>query len=438
MSALDYFRFGLINLWRRKTRTFLTALSMAIGVMCIVVLISVGLGYEQSYRESVESMGSLTKIDVLPADEELTDKVALLNDKAVEAIRGISGVEAVTPVLNQTAYLKSGSYVNMVKLYGIDLDAAASFQIVPLEGTLPTEGVRLKPEVLLTDDVAPTFSIPANDWADAVDANGEPLVDALGSDMKLTFDYANLSGQQQADADGRALPPGKLYRLNVTGVCSTQNYTYKTSAFMDITRLEELIAANADFLGTAQAAEKTDKETGKTYELVWVKCEDVDEVQRIAKIIQKSGLSTYSLNDMLETVRTQSRQIQGVLGAIGAVAMLVAAICVANTMMMSITERTREIGVLKVLGTMLGNISGLFLTEALLVGIFGGLMGLGLSLLMQKAIPFFFEAQQVRSIIPAWLAGFGVAFSGIMAILAALLPARRAMRVSPNEAIRAQ
>ena len=72
---------------------------------------------------------------------------------------------------------------------------------------------------------------------------------------------------------------------------------------------------------------------------------------------RKSGLSTYSLNDMLETVRAQSRQIQGVLGAIGAVAMLVAAICVANTMMMSITERTREIGVLKVLGTTLGNIS---------------------------------------------------------------------------------
>ena len=71
MSITDLFRFGFINLWRRKTRTFLTALSMAIGVMCIVVLISVGLGYEQSYRESVESMGSLTKIDVRPADETL-------------------------------------------------------------------------------------------------------------------------------------------------------------------------------------------------------------------------------------------------------------------------------------------------------------------------------------------------------------------------------
>lgn len=435
MSGLDYFRFGIVNLWRRRTRTFLTALSMAIGVMCIVVLISVGLGYEASYRESIEQMGSLTKIDVLPADEKLTDRIALLNDKAVEAIKGIEGVEAVTPVVTQTAYLKSGSYVNMVKLYGIDLDTAASFQIIPTDGVLPTEGIRLKPEVILTDDVAPSFAIPANDWADAVDANGDPLVDPLESDMKLTFDYSNLSGTQQVDADGRALPPGKLYRLNVTGVCSTQNYTYKTSAFLDITRLEELIEANADFLGKT---ESDDKDTGKTYELVWVKCENVDDVQRIAKIIQDSGLSTYTLNDMLETVRTQSRQIQGVLGAIGAVAMLVAAICVANTMMMSITERTREIGVLKVLGTTLGNISGLFLVEALLVGIFGGIMGLGLSFLMQKAIPFFFEAQQVQSIIPAWLAGFGVAFAGIMALLAAFIPARRAMRVSPNEAIRAQ
>lgn len=139
MSITDLFRFGFINLWRRKTRTFLTALSMAIGVMCIVVLISVGLGYEQSYRESVESMGSLTKIDVRPADETLRDTVALLNDKAVEAIKQVDGVEAVTPVVNQAAYIKSGNYVNMVTLYGIDLSTAASFQLVPLEGTLPGE-----------------------------------------------------------------------------------------------------------------------------------------------------------------------------------------------------------------------------------------------------------------------------------------------------------
>ena len=120
MKPKDLFRYGCTNLFRRKTRTALTALSMAVGVMCIVVLISVGLGYEQSYRESVESMGSLTKIDVRPADETLRDTVALLNDKAVEAIKQVDGVEAVTPVVNQAAYIKSGNYVNMVTLYGPD------------------------------------------------------------------------------------------------------------------------------------------------------------------------------------------------------------------------------------------------------------------------------------------------------------------------------
>ena len=84
----DLLRTGCVNLWRRKTRTILTAVSMTIGVMCIVVLISVGLGYGQSYQETVEAMGSLTKIDVSAAQKmDDKQKTALLNDKAVESIR---------------------------------------------------------------------------------------------------------------------------------------------------------------------------------------------------------------------------------------------------------------------------------------------------------------------------------------------------------------
>ena len=109
MKPKDLFRYGCTNLFRRKTRTALTALSMAVGVMCIVVLISVGLGYEQAYRESIEALGSLTKIDVTPATGDYGRK-ALLNDKALEAFRGIDGVEAVTPVYQQSAYIVSGNY----------------------------------------------------------------------------------------------------------------------------------------------------------------------------------------------------------------------------------------------------------------------------------------------------------------------------------------
>ena len=126
MTLRDLCRYGCINLWRKKSRTVLTMLSMAIGVMCVIVLISVGLGYEQSYRESLEQVGSLTKIEVTPVSSELGGRRALLNERAVEAFKAIDGVEAVTPVLQQSAYIKSGNYINMVRLYGIDMDTAGT------------------------------------------------------------------------------------------------------------------------------------------------------------------------------------------------------------------------------------------------------------------------------------------------------------------------
>ena len=458
MRFQDFFRFGVINLSRRKARTVLTALSMAIGVMCIIVLISVGIGYEKSYEETIQSMGSLTKIDVTPSTDERGAQ-ALLNDKAVDAMKKLDGVDAVTPVVQATAYLKSGKYISMVKLYGLDLTTADQFLLTPEEGTMPGEGLRFKPEVMLTDDVAASFADPNQDWADAVDEDGNPYVDPMGGNIRLTFDYSALSNEQEAGDDGRAVQSGSLYRLNVTGLCSTLNYTFSTSGFLDRERLEEWIEANpaaaaqqqrsasssdSNSSGNSGSSVESDREKaaekakGKTYDTVWVKVQDVGKVQEIAQTIRDAGFSTYSLNDMLETVRTQSRQIQGMLGAIGLIAMIVSGIGIANTMMMSINERTREVGVLKVLGTDLKDIAMMFLTEALLVGILGGIGGLLLSFVMARLIPVLFQTMQVKSIIPLWLAAGGVLFAGVVAILSALAPALNAMRISPNEAIRAE
>lgn len=438
MSLSDLLKMGAVNLWRRKSRTLLTALSMTIGVMCIIVLISVGLGYEKSYSESLAQMGSLTKIDVMPASD-LGGKTALLNDTAVEQIKALNGVEAVTPVLQGTAYVKSGSYINMVKLYGIDLSTASAFLLTPTVGEAPTEGQRMHPELMVTDDLGATFADPDNDWETALDSDGNPLVDPLSDKLQLTFDYSNLSGEQKADSDGRALPGGKFYTLNITGLCSTINNSFTTAAFLDKSRLQEWLDDNADFVGRKTEEELAqEKQTGVNYTLVWVKVKNVNDVQSIAKTIRDAGLSTYSLNDMLETVRTQSRQIQGMLGAIGAVAVLVSALCVANTMMMSINERTREVGVLKVLGTELSDIAKMFLTEALIVGVVGGIAGLALSFIMKALIPIIFADMDIQSVIPLWLAALGVVFSGFVALASALLPALKAMRISPNEAIRAE
>lgn len=438
MKPRDLFRYGCTNLFRRKTRTILTALSMAVGVMCIVVLISVGLGYEQAYRESIEAMGSLTKIDVTPANSDY-GRTAVLNEKAVEAFRGIDGVEAVTPVLQQSAYIATGNFVNMVRVYGIDLSTAESFMLTPERGTIAEEGTHLHPEVMFTDDVSAGLANKAKDWEPALDEDGNPLVDLLEAPVRMTFDYSNLTGEAKADTDGRALPSGNLYNLRVTGICSTLNNNFTSSAFMAYDRLEEMVQANANYLGAATETKTAEeKANGPTYDLVWVKVKNVNDVQRIVKLIRDTGLNTYSLNDMLETVRTQSRQIQGMLGALGGIAVLISAICVANTMMMSITERTREIGVLKVLGTVRSDIFKMFLSEALIVGVIGGAAGLVLSFIAKWLIPVIFASRELRCVLPWWLAVCGVVFSGCVAIAAAWIPARKATLISPNEAIRSE
>lgn len=217
MKPKDLFRYGCTNLFRRKTRTALTALSMAVGVMCIVVLISVGLGYEQAYRESIEALGSLTKIDVTPATGDYGRK-ALLNDKALEAFRGIDGVEAVTPVYQQSAYIVSGNYVNMVRVYGIDMTTAENFMLTPERGTMAEDGTHLHPEVMFTDDVAAGLANKAKDWELAVDENGNALIDLLEVPVRMTFDSSSLTGEPKADTDGRALPSSNLYTLRVTGM----------------------------------------------------------------------------------------------------------------------------------------------------------------------------------------------------------------------------
>ena len=130
------------------------------------------------------------------------------------------------------------------------------------------------------------------------------------------------------------------------------------------------------------------------------------------------------------------------LGGIGAVSLLVAAIGIANTMMMSIYERTKEIGVLKVLGCSLATIRNMFLIEAGFIGFMGGLIGLALSFMVSVLINQFLAATFLYgmdgklSVIPIWLAVPSVGFAVIIGMAAGFFPAMRAMKLSPLAAIR--
>ena len=178
-----------------------------------------------------------------------------------------------------------------------------------------------------------------------------------------------------------------------------------------------------------------------------VSVSDIKYVQEVQDQIKAMGYEAYSLTDALENMKQTSGLIQAILGGIGAVSLFVAAIGITNTMVMSIYERTKEIGVMKVIGAQLKDIKRLFLFEAAMIGLFGGILGIGLSFGISFIINSVLSGMNgnsgyygptILSDIPVWLALSGMGFSTVIGLVAGYYPAVRATKLSALEAIRTE
>ena len=203
------------------------------------------------------------------------------------------------------------------------------------------------------------------------------------------------------------------------------------------------------------------REQDNGYQEVYVKVDDVDNVEEVENWLHDIGYEqTNSMTQIRNEMQASVAKSQMILGGTAAVALLVAALNIANTMMMSIYERTKEIGVMKVLGCEVGKIRTLFLVEAGSIGLLGGAIGVALSFAASavlnnlNAIVAFFGGEGIDlsgltsvmggmasmggdvSIIPPWLVLLGLGFSMLVGVLSGLWPAHRATKISALEAIR--
>ena len=171
-----------------------------------------------------------------------------------------------------------------------------------------------------------------------------------------------------------------------------------------------------------------------------MKVSDLNKVQEVQQQIKDMGYQASSLTDQLNTMKETTKMLRIVLGAIGAVSLIVAAIGITNTMVMAIYERTREIGIMKVIGASLRDIKLLFLTEAAFIGFAGGVLGIITSFLMSLIVNLVAtkQASEMTSSIPVWLYLSAVAFATVIGVLSGYLPAKRAMKLSALTAIKTE
>jgi putative ABC transport system permease protein len=166
--------------------------------------------------------------------------------------------------------------------------------------------------------------------------------------------------------------------------------------------------------------------------------------QDVEDQIKKMGYSAFSLNDALQGAKRGFIILDIVLSLIGSIALAVSALGIMNTMVMSILERTREIGIMKAIGGSDGDIRRIFLIEASAIGFFGGVTGVALGWLVGRIINFganVYIQQQGGTAgslfsLPVWLIGGAIGFSIAISLLAGTYPAARAARLDPIQALR--
>ena len=464
MKISDEISLSARNLLRRKGRTALTLVGVVIGTCMVVLMISLGIAQTKTNEEMLQSWGDLTQVQIYGYGTMMGSdgKPLYLDDAAIANIKQIPHVAAATPYAQaynlegEITAGRNGRYTSDIyNLIGIDPTALEPMGFALQSGSWPTNTPAsekaTKLQVLVGsstgynfEDSRKSYNSPKRyRYEGQTDANGKelpPFVDIDKDKMTLTIKTGEGSTEKS-----------RSWELEIVGVLEpdgAKGYWTQSGIVLRIQDMKMLQKIYNDMTKT--------KEESKSYEQVYVKVDDLSNVTDVETAIHDLGFTnTYSMNQQREEMQKQVMNSQMIFGGIAAVSLLVAAINIINTMTMAIYERTREIGVMKVLGCELGNIRTMFLLESSTIGFIGGLIGLGISLIASFVLNNLSTLGQgldlsglmgggyymgggggTISIIPPWLMLAALVFATLVGLVAGILPANKAVKISALEAIR--
>lgn len=439
MKKSDLFKTAFRNLRNRKTRTRLTVIGVVIGTCAIVIMVSIGVGIDKMLTAQFESNSSLNKITVYQGynDDGTENEETVLDDRALEYMSGIEHVEFAVPVMDMEQYVavSRGKYSLGWGLRAIDASAMEAMGFTLKEGSFAGMD---KNTVFFGERAVTNF----------MDSQGNSVKYKFDSDYNLEEceidamkDIFNVSVKENSEDGGVKTGTSTPQRLRVGGVIKSD---YKVDQYSDSGVYMDMALAK-DLIKQYNMLNKV-KNQKFSYSNIYLMVDDMENVKAVKEVLEEKGFSSYSDDEELEYTKKVMLAVQLVLGAIGAISMFVAFFGISNTMVMSVMERTKEIGVMKVLGCELKDIKAMFLYEAGTIGLIGGTIGLiisyilslianGVARLVMGSMNSGEDFYVCVSSIPPWLAILGIGFAVGVGVIAGLSPAKRSVKVSALTAI---
>ncbi|MEA2076161.1 MAG: ABC transporter permease [Euryarchaeota archaeon] len=400
----DSFSLTYRNIKERKARAALTILGITVGIAAVIALMSIGYGMQESITAELVEMADV--IVVMPMRMELGSVGAFgsFTDRDLEAVKRIGGVKhavAMTGEMEEVEYRGEKFMVQIVGIEPRDMDAVFG------------ETVKLE-----------------EDGGAGTEASGRALRDNDHKACEIGYSIAHDYFSNEVGVNDRLTINGSKFR--VVGVLAKQG-GFRSEVDSQI------------YVTTRDSVSILDNEDIST---IFVRVRNIADAEEIADETEERIDDNHKLDDFtsamtmgsaIEQMESIFGILQAVLIAIASISLIVAAMGIMNTILMSVMERTHEIGVMKAIGAKNRNILSLFLLEAGVISVIGGVCGCIVGVIGAHAITFGIQAAfdvEIAAIVkPEVLLG-GVAVAVLVGVLSGLYPARKASKMSPVEAVK--
>jgi putative ABC transport system permease protein len=456
MTFRDTFTLSLRNLVQAKLRTALTTLGVSIGIASLAGMVSLGVGLQDQVvgrflQSGVFDTVTVTAPALFGAPGQFlagqgrgglrpevngrggaagTTPALKLDDAAITQLSALENVREVYPTLRIPVQMSLGDFSRQLIVNGVPMSSKdeGAFQTLSYGQFFPNESDHT---CMLSLNMAKQIS--EKDPGGLIGKNAklsyassrpnESAESGIGFQVHRVDTDCRIVGIVERDATGLPIGGGP------------------PSSVMIPQGMAKLI--NAEVVADAQSLLR-DPSQALSYNVLTVKVKQAKSTQDVEDRLRRMGYAVFSVNDALRGAKSAFIVFDIILSLIGSIALAVSSLGIVNTMVMSILERTREIGIMKAIGASDDHIRRIFLIEASAIGVMGGLIGTTLGWLVGRAINFganvYIQSQGgtpgTLFSLPLWLIASAIAFSIVVSLIAGSYPAARAARLDPIQALR--